>query len=212
MSVGQAGYRRQSVATPTERTCVLQQTPRTLWLTGLSGAGKSTLANALEAALLRLGYACVVLDGDKLRCGLNRDLGFTPADRIENIRRIGEVARLMNAAGLIVIVAVISPYRADRAAVGEIIGIDRFREIHVSTPLEVCEGRDTKGFYRRARMGAISDFTGISAPYEAPLTPALTIDAASVPVVHALHMLLQQAGIDDALSQDFPDAQRAIPG
>ena len=197
MSDNQAVYWHPSAVTSTDRTQLLQQTPRTLWLTGLSGAGKSTLANALEVELLQRGHACVVLDGDTLRCGLNRDLGFSPADRVENIRRIGEVARLMNAAGLIVIVAVISPYRADRDAVGEIIGTDWFREVHVSTPLEVCEGRDPKGLYRRARAGAISDFTGVSAPYEAPLAPALRIDAASVSVAQAVQMLLQTAGIGE---------------
>jgi adenylylsulfate kinase len=194
----QAAYgdeRWERCATGITRMQRLQHAPRTLWLTGLSGAGKSTIATALEKELVQRGHACFVLDGDTVRAGLNRDLGFTPADRVENIRRIGEVARLMNKAGLIVIAAVISPYRADRAAAGGIIGTKAFREIHVSTPLAVCEERDPKGLYRRARTGALDNFTGVSAPYEAPLTPDLRIDAASVPVTRAVQMLLEAAGI-----------------
>ncbi len=150
--------------------------PRTLWLTGLSGAGKSTLAVALEVDLVDAGCACYVLDGDNVRHGLNRDLGFSPEDRKENIRRVAEVARLMNDAGLIVITAFISPYRADREMAREIIGPENFMEVYLSTPLAMCEERDPKGFYKRARQGGIAGFTGINAPYEAPLNPSLVVD------------------------------------
>lgn len=152
----------------------------TVWLTGLSGAGKTSIALALAQTLKAQGQAVTVLDGDQLRHGLNRDLGFTPEDRHENIRRTAEVARLMNAAGLIVIAAFISPYRADRAMAADIIGAAHFIEVHVSTPLAVCEARDPKGLYEKARAGQIAQFTGVSAPYEAPLAAALTLDAGSL--------------------------------
>ncbi|APA67853.1 adenylyl-sulfate kinase [Janthinobacterium sp. 1_2014MBL_MicDiv] len=150
--------------------------PATVWLTGLSGAGKTSIAHALAHRLQAEGRAVAVLDGDQLRHGLNRDLGFTPADRHENIRRTAEVARLMNMAGVHVIAAFISPYRADRAMAASIIGAGNFIEVHVSTPLDVCEARDAKGLYAKARAGQIAQFTGISAPYEAPLSAALTLD------------------------------------
>ena len=149
-----------------------------VWLTGLSGAGKSTLATAVEAALIRAGHAACVLDGDNLRHGLNADLGFSPEDRRENIRRAGEVAALFADAGLIVIAAFISPYRAGREAAREAIGAARFLEVFLDAPLAVCERRDPKGLYRRARAGEIAEFTGISAPYEPPEAPALTLDTA----------------------------------
>ena len=149
----------------------------TVWLTGLSGAGKTSIALALAQRLRAQGRAVAVLDGDQLRHGLNRDLGFTPEDRHENIRRTAEVARLMNEAGLTVIAAFISPYRADRAMAAAIIGAGQFIEVHVSTPLAVCEARDVKGLYAKARAGQLAQFTGVSAPYEAPLAAALTLDA-----------------------------------
>ena len=148
----------------------------TLWLTGLSGAGKTSIALALAQALKAQGRAATVLDGDQLRHGLNRDLGFSPQDRHENIRRTAEVARLMNEAGLTVIAAFISPYRSDRAMAGAIIGPERYIEVHVSTPLAVCEARDVKGLYAKARGGQLAQFTGVSAPYEEPLDAALTLD------------------------------------
>ena len=151
----------------------------TVWLTGLSGAGKTSIAHALAAMLEQDGQAVTVLDGDLLRDGLNRDLGFTPQDRHENIRRTAEVARLMNGAGLVVIAALISPNRADRAMAGAIVGAAHFIEVHVSTGLEVCEARDPKGLYARARAGQLPQFTGVSAPYEAPLSPALALDTGS---------------------------------
>ena len=174
---------------PADRAALLGQQPRTLWLTGLSAAGKSTLAFALERALHDRGRACTVLDGDNVRHGLNRNLGFSPADRRENIRRIAEVARLMNDAGLIVITAFISPWRADRAAARAIIGADRFLEVYVSTPLAVCEARDPKGFYGQARRGELLEFTGVSSPYEAPEEADLTLDTAQLSQAGAVEQL-----------------------
>jgi adenylyl-sulfate kinase len=175
-----------------QRSQMMRQTPVTVWFTGLSGSGKSTMAYALEAALSRLGRASYVLDGDNVRHGLNRDLGFSREDRAENIRRLAEVSHLMNEAGLIVLASSISPYRADREQARQIVGPDRFLEIHVSTSLEECERRDTKGLYQRARRGEIPEFTGISAPYEAPLAPALAIDTTLIDVNEAAEILLQR--------------------
>lgn len=175
---------------PEEREQLLGQQAFSTWLTGLSASGKSTLAYALERRLTDLGYLCYVLDGDNIRHGLNSNLGFTHADRTENIRRIAEVARLMNDAGLIVISAFISPYRADRDMARRIIGATRFREIHVSTPLSECERRDPKGMYGRARAGQLPEFTGISAPYEEPENPHVRIDTAGVDVAHSVNCLV----------------------
>lgn len=147
-----------------------------VWLTGLSGAGKSTIAVALEELLHASGVHTYLLDGDNLRQGLNRDLGFTPEDRVENIRRAGEVARLMVDAGLVVIAAFISPYRVDRQMVRERFAPGDFVEVFVDTSLAVCEQRDPKGLYARARRGEVPNFTGISAPYEVPESPELRID------------------------------------
>ncbi|MCK6527904.1 adenylyl-sulfate kinase [Myxococcota bacterium] len=158
-----------------DRAKTLGQRGVTLWLTGLSGSGKSTVAYALENALVTGGNAAYVLDGDNIRHGLNKDLGFSPADRTENIRRIGEVARLFVDAGHIAITAFISPYRADRDLVRGIHGEGDFVEVHVDAPLDVCESRDVKGLYKKARAGQIPEFTGISAPYEAPLHPELVL-------------------------------------
>ena len=163
----------------------------TLWLTGLSGAGKSSIAEALARRLKAQGRAVAVLDGDQLRHGLNRDLGFTPQDRHENIRRTAEVARLMNDAGLTVIAAFISPYRADRAMAAQVIGAGQFIEIHVSTPVAVCEARDVKGLYAKARAGQVTQFTGVSAPYEAPLAAALTIDTQALALEESVERICQ---------------------
>ncbi len=148
----------------------------TVWFTGLSGSGKSTLAFAVEQRLIELGRATYVLDGDNVRFGLNSDLGFSPEDRTENIRRIGHVCRLFQDAGLIALTAFISPYAADRAAVRDVHPAGRFIEVFVDTPIEICEARDVKGLYAKARAGEIPEFSGISAPYEAPVDPELTID------------------------------------
>jgi adenylylsulfate kinase len=147
-----------------------------LWFTGLSGSGKSTLAHAVENALFEMGCNTYVLDGDNIRHGLNKNLGFSPEDRTENIRRIGEVAKLFTEAGVIALTAFISPYRADRDKAREIAGAGVFFEIYVKCPLDVCEQRDVKGLYKKARAGQIPEFTGISAPYEEPLNAEIIVD------------------------------------
>ncbi|HZX26725.1 MAG TPA: sulfate adenylyltransferase subunit CysN [Telluria sp.] len=152
---------------------------RVIWFTGLSGSGKSTLANALEVALHERGIHTYLLDGDNVRQGLNRDLGFTEPDRVENIRRVAEVARLMADAGLVVMTAFISPFRREREMAKELVGAARFVEVYVSTPLQVCEARDVKGLYRKARCGSIPNLTGINSPYEVPESPALVLDTSS---------------------------------
>ncbi|HNX68304.1 MAG TPA: sulfate adenylyltransferase subunit CysN [Candidatus Omnitrophota bacterium] len=171
-------HRQEGDVPHQERERLLKQKPATLWLTGLSGSGKSTVAYEVEKKLMAAGHLCYVLDGDNVRHGLNRDLGFSPQDRSENIRRVAEVARLLNEAGVIVITAFISPYREDRAKAGEIIGRDRFIEIFLDAPVEVCEKRDPKGLYEKARAGLITEFTGVNAPYEVPEAPALLLDTA----------------------------------
>ena len=165
-----------------EREALLRHRAVTLWFTGLSGSGKSTLARAVEQALLRRRVLAYVLDGDNIRHGLSANLGFSAEDRSENIRRIGEVARLMNDSGVVVLSAFISPYRSDRARVRELLPAGQFLEIFVDCPLEVCEGRDVKGLYRQARAGEIREFTGVSAPYEPPLAPELRVATAEAPL------------------------------
>jgi len=192
----------QGQVTLQDRCRLLQQQPCTIWFTGLSGSGKSTLAFALERRLVDNGSACVVLDGDNVRHGLNRDLGFSPKDRTENIRRVAEVARLMNEAGLIVITSFISPFQEDREMAREIIGTGRFLEVHLNPGLEVCEGRDPKGLYKKARSGELPGFTGIASPYEAPDQADVTLDTAITSIDDCLSMLLQAvlkrtAGADD---------------
>lgn len=151
--------------------------PAILWFTGLSGSGKSTIANALEKVLFEKGIATYLLDGDNIRQGLNSDLGFDSHDRQENIRRIGEVAKMFVDAGLFALAAFISPYREDRDKVRHLVGKDEFIEVYIDTPIEVCERRDPKGLYHKARLGKIEHFTGIDAPYEAPLRPEIHIRA-----------------------------------
>jgi len=160
---------------PSDREKALGQRGQVLWFTGLSGSGKSTLANEVEQVLHTAGRHTFLLDGDNLRHGLNGDLGFSEADRTENIRRVAEVAKLMADAGLIVLTAFVSPFAADREKARRIVGPDRFVEIYVDCPLEVCESRDVKGLYAKARQGLIPDFTGISSPFEAPVQPELHV-------------------------------------
>lgn len=157
------------------RESLIGQRGVVVWLTGLSGSGKSTVGRELERLLLSEGRLAYMLDGDNLRHGLNADLGFEPAHRAENIRRVGAVAQLFADAGVICIAAFVSPYQADRDAARARLPAGRFLEIHVATPLEVCEARDPKGLYARARAGEIPNFTGISAPYEAPAAPELVL-------------------------------------
>ena len=165
--------------TPASRAAAMGQTPAVLWFTGLSGAGKSTIANIVDRKLMAAGKRAFVIDGDNVRHGLNKDLGFTEADRVENIRRVAEVAKLMADAGLIVLVSLISPYRNERMMAREIAGSHRFLEIFVDVPLAVAEARDPKGLYARARAGKIVNFTGIDAPYEAPEAPELVLPTAT---------------------------------
>jgi len=161
-----------------------------VWFTGLSGSGKSTIANALEQQLFQQGMHTYVLDGDTIRKGLNNDLSFSAADRTENIRRIAEVANLMVDAGLVVLAAFVSPYKKDRAAIRQTVGTYTMVEVFVDTPLSVCEERDVKGLYAKARAGEISNFTGISAPYEAPTNPEVRIDTTNSTVVEAVETLM----------------------
>ncbi|GAB2896784.1 adenylyl-sulfate kinase [Uliginosibacterium flavum] len=178
-----------------DRQALLGHQPLTIWFTGLSAAGKSTLAYALESELIAAGRACCVLDGDNVRHGLNRNLGFSAEDRAENIRRVAEVAHLMNDAGLIVLAAFISPFRADRELAREIIGPEQFREVFVSTSLAVCEARDPKGLYCKARSGAVPEFTGISSPYEAPENPHLALDTGLLSSAEAIAQLKGLLGL-----------------
>lgn len=182
-----------------ERAALNGHKPALLWFTGLSGSGKSTLANGVAGALHARGVHTYVLDGDNVRHGLNKDLTFSAEDRVENIRRIGEVARLLVDAGLVVMTAFISPYREDRARARAIVG-ERFIEVHVDADVAVCESRDPKGLYKKARAGEIGDFTGISAPYEAPERPELRIDTSAMPLeecVAAVVGYLESRGIVD---------------
>lgn len=169
----------------------MSQRAVTIWMTGLSGAGKSTLANALEKRLFSMGRHTILLDGDNVRMGLNKDLGFEEKDRIENIRRIAEVAKLMNDAGLIVLTSFISPYRLDRRRAKDIIG-ERFVEVYVSTPLEECERRDVKGLYRAAKEGKIANFTGVSSTYEAPENPDIIVDTSNRDIESCADELMEQ--------------------
>lgn len=166
----------ESSVTPGDREHILGHRAATVWFTGLSGSGKSTLASACESALVGRGVNAYVLDGDNLRHGLSSDLGFSPTDRQENIRRAGEVCRLLHDVGLIVFTAFISPYRRDRDLVRRMHPPGGFVEVFVDAPIEVCEERDVKGLYARARSGEISDFSGVSAPYEEPTAPELRIE------------------------------------
>lgn len=161
-----------------------------LWLTGLSAAGKSTLAFSLEKRLFDEGYQVFVLDGDNIRYGLSSDLGFAPAEREENIRRVGEVAALFAEAGFIVVTAFISPYRRDRAQARKACG-DGFHEVYLAADLEVCERRDPKGLYRKARLGEIANFTGVSAPYEAPEAAELVLDTGALTVTESMQVLIE---------------------
>jgi adenylylsulfate kinase len=180
----------QTTVSKSEREQLSGHKGCTVWLTGLSGSGKSTLANLLEKALWERGVRAFVLDGDNVRHGLNKDLGFSPEDRTENIRRIGEVAKLFTEAGVINVTAFISPYRADRDIVREIMSDGDFVEVHVDCDLDECEKRDPKGLYKKARAGEIPEFTGISAPYEAPLQPELVINTTHQSEAQSLDALI----------------------
>lgn len=187
-------YTPEITITQTDRESLNGHRGGVIWLTGLSGAGKSTIANALEQILHAKGVHTYILDGDKVRNGLNKDLSFSDHDRRENIRRISEVAALMKDAGIVVITAFISPFRNERHLAKHLIGGERFFEIHVATPLAQCEARDTKGLYRKARQGDLVNMTGIDSPYEEPEHPNLRVDTtgrAVEQVVHEIYAHLQ---------------------
>ena len=183
-----------------DRARALGQKPCVVWLTGLSAAGKSSIASGLQSTLFDRGMHCYLLDGDTVRLGLSRDLGYSDADRQEHIRRVGEIARLFVDAGLIVLVALISPFRVERNAVRGLFEPGEFVEVFVNTPLSVCEQRDPKGLYRRARAGQVPLFTGIDSPYEAPEQPDVMLPASEI-------------GIDDCVARlvDFLQARGNIP-
>lgn len=193
---------QRSLVQPGERGRLLRQHPATLWLTGLSGAGKSTIAFELEKRLVDAGHLTFVLDGDNVRHGLSSDLGFSPDFRHENIRRIAEVSKLFNDAGLLVISAFISPYRQDRAIARRIVGAERFVEIHLSADIGVCERRDPKGLYRKARLGEIPEFTGVSSPYEIPESPDLAVDTGRLSVEASVAAII---GKITPFLQPFPE-------
>lgn len=176
--------------TRADKEALLGQRGIMIWMTGLSGSGKSTLAIALERELQRRGILCRILDGDNIRSGINNNLGFSPADRRENIRRIAEVARLFVDTGIVTIAAFISPSEELRRMAAGIVGEADFFEIYVNTPLSVCEQRDVKGLYAKARRGEISEFTGISAPFEAPAAPAMTVDTSAMPLADNVKEIL----------------------
>ena len=182
----------EQAVSPRQRAALKGHAPVVLWFTGLSAAGKSTIANLLERKLLALGCHTMLLDGDAVRRGLSRDLGFTDADRVENIRRVGEVARLFVDAGLIVLCSFISPFRAERRMVRELVGEGEFVEIFVDTPIEECVRRDPKGLYARAQAGKIKNFTGIDSPYEVPEQAELVISTRELSAESAAQRVLAE--------------------
>jgi len=181
----------ESQVTKENRSSLKKQKPFVIWLTGLSGSGKSTLANALDAFFLTSEFHSYLLDGDNVRHGLNRDLGFDHDSRVENIRRVGEVAKLMTDAGLIVISAFISPYRLERDMVRGMFPEGEFIEVYLDASLETCESRDPKGLYKKAREGKIAQFTGIDSPYEEPLAPEIIIRSDSQPVQNEVETVIE---------------------
>lgn len=185
-------YTQQTQVSRSDREKLLGQKAQLIWFTGISGSGKSTLAVALEKALVDRGFKTYLLDGDNIRMGLNKDLAFDDAGRIENIRRIGEVCKLMLDAGLIVVTAFISPFRSDRKMVKSLAGEGSFMEVFTDCPLEICEQRDVKGLYKKAREGQIKNFTGVSSPYEPPENPDLTIKTDLMGLNDSLDLLLEK--------------------
>lgn len=173
-----------------DKEALLKQRGMMIWFTGLSGSGKSTIALGVERELHQRGILCRILDGDNIRTGINRNLGFSPEDRKENIRRIAEVGKLFVDTGIVTLAAFISPTNESRRMACDIIGSEDFKEVYVSTPIEVCEARDVKGLYARARRGEIKDFTGISAPFEIPEHPALTLDTSRLSLEESVNQVL----------------------
>lgn len=181
-----------TTVTHQDRVKLKRQQPVVLWFTGLSGSGKSTVANAVESKLLSLGKHSYLLDGDNVRHGLNKDLGFSDADRIENIRRIGEVAKLFLDSGAIVLTAFISPFISDRQQARELLAEKQFLEVFIDTPLKICEQRDPKGLYKKARKGEIKNFTGIDSEYEAPLNPEIHVKTANKSIEECAELVVKQ--------------------
>jgi adenylylsulfate kinase len=181
-----------SMVSRKEKEQKLNQKSKVIWLTGLSGSGKTTLATALERYLFNKGFLTQILDGDNVRSGINNNLGFSIEDRIENIRRIAEISKLLLNSGIICICAFVSPTEETRKIVRDIVGKDDFLEIYISTPIEVCEKRDVKGLYQKARAGEIGNFTGISAPFEVPKNAILSIDTSSKSVDECISILLNK--------------------
>jgi adenylyl-sulfate kinase len=173
-----------------DRSIQKKQQPCILWFTGLSGAGKSTIAGAVEQKLFEMGHHTYLLDGDNVRHGLNKDLGFSDEDRIENIRRIGETSKLFVDSGLIVLTAFISPFRLDRQMVRDLVNQYEFIEVHISTPIDVCEDRDPKGLYKKARAGQIKNFTGIDSEYEEPASPEITVNTAELDIDQCANLVI----------------------
>lgn len=192
----------ETAVTVEDREQLLNQRGCVVWFTGLSGSGKSTLANAVAHLLHERKHHTYVLDGDNVRHGLNKNLGFSPEDREENIRRVGEVARLFVDAGTIVMTAFISPYRADRDQARELINENRFVEVYVECPLNVCEERDPKGLYKKARTGEIKEFTGISAPYEAPDKPEVLVNTAELNIYESAEKVISCLEKTDLVPSD----------
>lgn len=209
-------------AVPGSRSAIMQkrtnvsatqtETARTWWLTGLSGAGKSTLANALRHALLPLGETACVIDGDELRTLLSHDLGFSTQDREENMRRAAAIARLLNEQGIHAIVAMVSPTRAGRERARNIIGAERFLEVHVSTPLDICATRDPKGLYARARQDASLELTGMTAPYQSPANPAMRLDTSRLPIEEGVRQLLELRETPTESPDSLPPASDTCHG
>lgn len=180
----------QHNVTKDERSKQKQQRPCILWFTGLSGSGKSTISSAVEQKLFELGHHTYLLDGDNVRHGLNKDLGFSDVDRVENIRRIGEISKLMIDAGLLVMTAFISPFKVDRQLVKDLVQEHEFIEVYMDTALDVCEQRDPKGLYKKARSGQIKNFTGIDSGYEIPESPGITINTAELSIEECADVII----------------------
>ncbi|AVK62334.1 adenylyl-sulfate kinase [Lactobacillus sp. CBA3605] len=201
---------QDSKVNKTQRQALIGHKSAVLWFTGLSGSGKSTIANEVEKQLFNQQISSYVLDGDNVRFGLNSNLGFSADDRQENIRRIGEVSKLFVDAGVITLTAFISPYRADRDKVRALLAADEFIEVYVDTPIEVCEQRDVKQLYAKARRGEITGFTGIDAPYEAPVNPEITINTAEQPLAASVAQVLDYLHENDYIDLDHAKDFEAI--
>ena len=205
-------YSKESEISGFQRSELMKQNPVLIWLTGLSGSGKSTLSSALEKHLFLKGYKVYLLDGDNLRSGINKDLGFSEKDREENLRRAGEISRLMVDAGLIVISAFISPYIVERQNIRNILGNDRFIEIFVNCPLATCEERDVKGLYKKARQGIIPEFTGISSPYEIPENPDIEVKTNEESIAESLKKIINYVEPIITTDQNVPIVQMSSFG